>query len=144
MELFEKEAPANNRKEAEESLAERLEVRASRRLISRREEQRIDARQGLSFLGAIGWHLPVPTVAGALIGKWLDGKYPHETVSWSLNLMLLGLVLGMISTWVWVRREGIERAVREQNEREAAIESLRRQAHEAAAAETEKEEDENK
>ena len=27
--------------------------------------------KGLSFLGAIGWHVPVPTVLGAMAGKWL-------------------------------------------------------------------------
>lgn len=143
MELFEKDAPANNRKEAEDSLAKRLEARASRRLISSREEKTVNARLGLSFLGAIGWHVPVPTVLGALLGKWLDGKYPHETVSWSLNLMLLGLALGMVSTWVWVRREGIEHALREQKEREDGIEALRRQAREDSSVKAENKEGEN-
>ena len=143
MELFEKQTPPNNKKDVENSLAKRLESRASRRFLSRRDGQDIDPRMGLSFLGAIVWHVPVPTVLGALVGKWLDGKYPHGTVSWSLNLMLLGLALGMLSTWIWVRREGIERALRDQKEREASIEALREQAHKEVAEQAARVEDGN-
>ena len=54
MELFEKDTPPNNKKEVDETLAKRLERRASRRLISQNEDQKVNARLGLSFLGAIG------------------------------------------------------------------------------------------
>ena len=130
MELFEKDTPPNNKKEVDETLAKRLERRASRRLISQNEDQKVNVRLGLSFLGAIDWHVPVPTVLGALAGKWLDAKYPHETVSWSLNLMLLGLALGLLSTWIWVRREGIDYALREQKRRDENIEALRERSSE--------------
>ena len=128
VELFEKDAARNDRKEVENSLARRLSARASRQLLSRNESKKVDARMGLSFLGAIGWHVPVPTVLGALLGQWLDEKYPHGSVSWALNLMLVGLAIGMFSTWVWVRREGIDHALKEQKERGEQIALMQEEA----------------
>ena len=42
MELFEKDTPPNNKKEVDETLAKRLERRASRRLISQNEDQKVN------------------------------------------------------------------------------------------------------
>lgn len=59
---------------------------------------------GLGVFGIVGWSIVVPVISGALLGKWLDGKYP-ESFSWTLTLMVSGLALGCIVAWNWVNKE---------------------------------------
>lgn len=59
---------------------------------------------GLGMMGLIGWSVVVPTVLGALLGLWLDGNYPGAH-SWTLALLVGGLVLGCANAWHWVARQ---------------------------------------
>ena len=56
---------------------------------------------GLGMSGMIGWAVVVPTVAGALLGAYLDRRFP-SVHSWTLTLLALGLVTGCIQAWHWV------------------------------------------
>ncbi len=60
--------------------------------------------QGLGLVGAVGWMVSVPAVAGALLGRWLDW-FTQGGIFWTLSLLLLGLFLGCASAWRHVRRE---------------------------------------
>lgn len=60
---------------------------------------------GLGMMGTVGWSVAVPTLLGALLGRWLDARY-EGTVSWTLTLLLVGLVAGCLNAYHWVRREG--------------------------------------
>ncbi len=62
---------------------------------------------GLGMAGSVGWSVVVPTVLGALLGAWLDKHHPG-THSWTLALLVAGLVLGCASAWRWVTRESRE------------------------------------
>ena len=59
---------------------------------------------GLGMMGLIGWSVVVPTIIGATAGLWLDNHYPGGR-SWTLALLMAGLVLGCINAWHWVDRE---------------------------------------
>jgi ATP synthase protein I len=59
---------------------------------------------GLGMMGLIGWSIVVPTLLGAAIGLWLDGYYPGGR-SWTLPLLVAGLVLGCANAWHWVSKE---------------------------------------
>ena len=60
---------------------------------------------GLGMFGLVGWSVSVPTVAGVLLGWWLDRNHPGG-VSWTLNLLVVGLALGCWNAWHWMSREG--------------------------------------
>jgi ATP synthase protein I len=60
---------------------------------------------GLGMMGTVGWSVAVPTLAGVLLGRWLDARY-EGTVSWTLTLLLVGLIAGCLNAYHWVRREG--------------------------------------
>ena len=60
--------------------------------------------EGLSLAGAVGWMVSLPSVLGALLGRWLDGR-AGAGISWTLTLLLLGLAAGCASAWRYVRRE---------------------------------------
>ena len=61
--------------------------------------------RGFGTFGMIGWSVAVPTVGGALLGLWLDRVAP-QAFSWTLALLLGGVVLGAFIAWGWIRKEG--------------------------------------
>ena len=60
---------------------------------------------GLGMFGLVGWAVAVPTIAGALLGVWLDKTFP-QAFSWTLTLIVTGLVIGCLNAWHWIKREG--------------------------------------
>lgn len=62
---------------------------------------------GLGMMGLIGWSVVVPTLAGAALGAWLDGRNPGGH-SWTLMLLLIGLIVGCLNAWHWVAKEDAE------------------------------------
>ena len=60
---------------------------------------------GLGTFGMIGWSVTVPTVAGVFLGRWLDSVAP-QNFSWTVALLLAGVVIGAVIAWNWVEREG--------------------------------------
>ena len=81
----------------------RVEVteKIDRRL--RRKDER-SAWFWFGMFGMVGWAVAVPTALGALIGYWIDRRWPSRT-SWTLTLLFAGLVTGCLMAWYWVRRE---------------------------------------
>ena len=59
---------------------------------------------GLGMSGLIGWSVTVPALAGAALGVWVDRRY-SSTYSWTLMLLLIGLVVGCANAWRWVDSE---------------------------------------
>lgn len=60
---------------------------------------------GISTFGMIGWSIAVPTVGGAFLGHWLDEQSP-QVFSWTVALILGGIVLGSMISWAWIDKEG--------------------------------------
>jgi ATP synthase protein I len=96
----------------EPTLAGRVGVKAERKLKARR-----DTAQGIWFglgmMGLIGWSVAIPTLLGAALGIWLDKRDPAGR-SWTLALLVGGLMIGCLNAWFWVSRE--ERAMRDEPE----------------------------
>lgn len=86
--------------------------RAFRTQVDRQVARRVRARRrgersfwhGLGAMGMVGWSVAAPMLLGALLGRWLDGRWPSGH-SWTLALMLAGLVLGCWTAATWVTRE---------------------------------------
>ncbi|XZE55063.1 AtpZ/AtpI family protein [Planctomycetaceae bacterium SH139] len=68
---------------------------------------------GLGMMGLIGWSIVVPTLLGAAIGAWLDRKHAASH-SWTLTLLIAGLLIGCWSAWQWVAKE--DKAMRDEQE----------------------------
>ena len=68
---------------------------------------------GLGMMGLIGWSVAVPTLLGAALGLWLDKHHPG-THSWTLALLVAGLMVGCLNAWRWVAKE--DQAMREEQE----------------------------
>lgn len=85
------------------AMAENVNHKARRRLRARQERDR-GVWFGLGMFGLVGWAVSIPTVAGVALGAWLDSVTSSE-VSWTLTFLFLGVVLGCLNAWFWVRRE---------------------------------------
>jgi ATP synthase protein I len=59
---------------------------------------------GLGMMGLVGWSVAIPTLLGAGLGVWLDGR--HLRHSWTLALLVAGLVIGCLNAWHWVAEQG--------------------------------------
>jgi ATP synthase protein I len=68
---------------------------------------------GLGVSGLIGWSVTVPTFLGAVLGVWLDRHHPGAH-SWTLALLVAGLIIGCANAWHWVSRQ--DRAMHEHND----------------------------
>lgn len=119
---------SSGKNNSESALAERLAKRASRHLINKTDKEAFSPAKGLAFLGALGWNIPIPTILGVMLGRWLDAHHKVASISWTLNFLLLGFIFGAIGAWQWLKREGIERAQKEQNRRNALVEEARNKA----------------
>ena len=128
--------------DAEKALAERLAKRASRHLINKTDKDAFTPTKGLAFLGALGWNIPIPTILGVMLGRWMDAHHKVASISWTLNFLLLGFAFGAIGAWQWLKREGIERAQKEQNRRNALVEEAQNMSMSSEAEEAEKSDDE--
>ena len=92
------------------SLADQVGGKAARKLKARRDGTP-GVWFGLGMMGLIGWSVAVPTLLGAALGLWLDKAYPGAH-SWTLALLVAGLVLGCLNAWRWVGCE--DRAMHEE------------------------------
>jgi ATP synthase protein I len=59
---------------------------------------------GFGMSGLIGWSVTVPTLLGISLGVWVDQHHPSP-YSWTLMLMLIGLLIGCLNAWHWMSRE---------------------------------------
>jgi ATP synthase protein I len=69
---------------------------------------------GLGTFGLIGWAVATPTLLGVLLGVFMDKHFPGVH-SWTLSLLIVGLLLGCLNAWHWIAKE--EKAIREDEER---------------------------
>ena len=93
----------HNADKAAEDLAGQVGAKAARKLQAQRNPAP-GVWFGLGLMGVIGWSVVIPTLLGAALGQWLDHHYPGGH-SWTLALLVAGLVLGCFNAWVWVAKE---------------------------------------
>lgn len=60
-----------------------------------------------AILGTYGWNISVPVVIGVILGRWMDKKFPLPPMSWTLNLILIGFIIGFYNAQRWINREGV-------------------------------------
>jgi ATP synthase protein I len=81
----------------------KIAAQAARKLRAQRAGAQ-NAWFGLGMFGVIGWSVALPTIAGAALGVWLDKHHPG-THSWTLALLVAGLLLGCANAAYWVAQQ---------------------------------------
>ncbi len=82
--------------------------------VARKEKRKLKAFNekngvwfGLGMMGMIGWSIALPSLLGAALGIWLDKTHP-QSFSWTLSLLVSGVLVGSIIAWYWVDKEDKE------------------------------------
>jgi ATP synthase protein I len=91
--------------------------------VGTQEKRKLRAKQrkqrsiwlGLGMVGLIGWSVAVPTLLGVTCGVWIDTHFPSR-YSWTLMLLLIGVILGCANAWHWVTKEQREIHKEQKNE----------------------------
>lgn len=84
------------------SLESRIGAQAERKRRAQKRRRR-SPWLGIAFFGLVGWSVALPTLAGAIIGGWVDAQASGPT-SWTLALLLAGLTIGCVNAWVLINR----------------------------------------
>lgn len=81
------------------------EVRAKERRKKRaRERGGRGILFGMGMFGLVGWSVAIPTVLALALGIWIDAHYDPR-FSWTLMLLVVGIALGCLNAWYWIREE---------------------------------------
>lgn len=104
--------PKNKPLKRKPPLSQEVGAKAARKLRAQRHVTRT-VWFGLGMMGLIGWSVAIPTLLGAALGIWLDKRYPGSH-SWTLMLLVIGLIIGCVNAWHWVAKEDTE--MREEQE----------------------------
>ena len=102
----------NKPAEPKPPLSKEIAAKAERKLRARRHVTRT-VWFGLGMMGVIGWSVAIPTLLGAVLGVWLDRRYPGGR-SWTLALLVAGLIIGCLNAWYWISKE--DKAMRDEQE----------------------------
>jgi len=80
--------------------------------ISSDVEKKIEARKkgkeimfGLGIFGIVGFSIAIPTLMGILLGTYLD-KRTDSSISFTITFLFLGLLVGCVNAWRWVKETG--------------------------------------
>ena len=96
------------RKSGPSPVEERFQAEVARKAERKRkaaEEQDRGVWFSLGLFGLVGWSIALPTLLGIALGVWIDTRWPSR-ISWTLTLLFVGVVVGCLNAWYWVRQEG--------------------------------------
>jgi ATP synthase protein I len=85
----------------ESRLDERVERQVER--MKRAEKDRRGLLGQTIYLGTLGVLFVLPVIAGAYAGSWLDSRLTGYAVHWTLSLIFLGVVVGAVNVYLFIR-----------------------------------------
>jgi ATP synthase protein I len=87
------------------SVAQRLQqdVERQARRLDRAERERHQWLAQTVYLGSLGLVLVLPLIAGAYLGLWLDRRLAGYSTSWTLSLLVTGLIVGVVNVYLMLR-----------------------------------------
>lgn len=82
------------------------------RTIRSKEKRKAEARErgrsgiifGMGMFGLVGWSVAIPTLLFLALGIWIDARYDTR-FSWTLMMLAVGIAIGGMTAWYWVREE---------------------------------------
>ena len=82
-------------------LRKAVEREADRLQRAERERSRLIAQT--VYLGSLALMLVVPVIAGAYLGRWIDGMFSGYSIRFTVSLIVLGVALGAVNVYLFVR-----------------------------------------
>ncbi|MDX1301261.1 AtpZ/AtpI family protein [Photobacterium sp.] len=82
-------------------LKEKIERQANRMKKAERERETLIGQT--IYIGTLGLLLVLPIVGGAYLGHWLDGMMDGYSIRWTTSLILLGVMLGAVNVYLFIK-----------------------------------------
>jgi len=89
---------------SDQRLQRSVEREAQRMHRAERERDSLLALTG--YLGSLALMFLIPVIAGAYLGRWLDDQAEGYSTRWTLGLIVLGLVIGIVNVVLYIRERG--------------------------------------
>jgi ATP synthase protein I len=90
-------------REKREAFAQTIQAKEERKVEARRR-RRPGIIAGMGMFGLVGWSVAIPTLLCLALGIWID-THVETRFSWTLMLLVVGIFLGSMTAWYWVREE---------------------------------------
>ena len=84
-----------------DDLKKQLERQARR--MKQAEQDRPTLMSQTVYIGTLGLVFVLPVVGGAYLGRWLDSLAAGYSIRWTVSLILLGVMVGMINVYLLIR-----------------------------------------
>ena len=85
----------------DEQLRRAVEKQVKR--MQRAEKERPTLLAQSVFMGTLALLFVLPVILGAYLGNWLDNMVQGYSIYWTIGLLLVGLVVGIINVYIFVR-----------------------------------------
>lgn len=85
----------------DEQLRRAVEKQVKR--MQRAEKERPTLLAQSVFMGTLALLFVLPVIVGAYLGNWLDNMAQGYSIYWTIGLLLVGLVVGVINVYIFVR-----------------------------------------
>ena len=85
----------------DEKLRQSVEKQVKRMRRADRERPSLMAQS--VYLGTLTLLFVLPVILGAYLGNWLDNKVQGYSTHWTLGLIFLGLCIGMLNVYLFIR-----------------------------------------
>ena len=88
-------------KDDKQQLQQRIDEQVER--LKKAERDRPTLLAQTTYIGTLGLLFVLPVVAGAYLGRWLDSLMAGYSLRWTLSMIFLGLVVGGVNVYLYVR-----------------------------------------
>ncbi len=81
----------------------RKQVERQARRMKKAERERPTLIGQTVYVGTLGLLFVLPVIGGAYLGKWLDTLVAGYSVRWTVSLILLGVFVGALNSYLFVK-----------------------------------------
>ena len=85
----------------DEQLRKSVEKQVKR--MQRAEKERPTLLAQSVFMGTLALLFVLPVIFGAYLGNWLDNMAPGYSMRWTMWLICIGLVIGVMNVYLYIR-----------------------------------------
>lgn len=86
----------------EQKLKDEVDRQAKRKKKAEQEQHTLLAQT--TYIGTLGLVFVLPVIAGAYLGNWLDSLVSGYSIRWTISLIFLGMVVGIINVYLLIRK----------------------------------------
>ena len=85
----------------EQRLEEQIDKAANR--LEQAEKERSTVLAQTAYIGVLGLLFVLPVIGGAYLGQWIDSLIAGYSMRWTLSLIFLGIVIGVVNVYYFIR-----------------------------------------